>query len=181
MKAIFGFTQNVRCYDPMTIAIVAMAAGTLYSGYSDNQQGQEQKKMYEEQAQIARNEAETQATQEETARRKLLANQRMAYLANGVSLSGTPLVVGGETWSEYQTEIDALRKSGVAQANLLSQRGTLAANSGRAALISSVLSSAGTVALGASISPAKTTTTAKTTTSSTSMGGYDMGFFDTTY
>ncbi len=126
------------------MAEILMVAGTLYSGYSAYQSGQEQKDQYREQAAIARQEAETQATQKDTERRKTLAQQRMAYLANGVSISGTPLTVGEETSKEYQTEIDALRTSGANQYGSLMKQGASAANSGRTKLITSLFSSAGT-------------------------------------
>lgn len=146
---------SYRCLDPLTIIAVA---GMAYSGYSSMQAGNEQKKQYEEQAQIAQEEANTQATQKEAERRKMLANQRMAYLANGVSLSGTPLIVGDETSREYQMEIDALRRSGVNQANSLNAQGDAAQKSGRTQLITSLAGGAGIAAKGGIFS-SKTNTT----------------------
>lgn len=150
---------SYRCLDPMTILAVA---GMAYGGISSYQAGQEQKKQYEEQASIAQEEANYQATQKESERRKMLANQRMAYLANGVSLSGTPLIVGEETAREYQTEIDALRKSGVNQYNSLNAQGDAAATAGRTKLITSLLGAGSTA-----FKSTSSTTVTKPTTGST--------------
>jgi Skp family chaperone for outer membrane proteins len=111
-----------------------------------NQQGQEQKKLYEEQARVQREETATATTMKSDDRRRMLASQRMAYLANGVELTGTPLVVGDDTFNEYQKEIDALKTSGAAKSYLLSKQGEQAATSGRTQLVSSLFSAGSTVA-----------------------------------
>lgn len=139
--------RRPRCYDPGTMMLVATLAsvgGTVYSGMEANKQGQEQKKLYEEQARIQKEETATAVSMKSDERRRMLANQRMAYLANGVELTGTPLVVGEDTFNEYQKEIDAFKRSGVAKAYLLNQQGAQAARSGRSQLTSSLFSAAGT-------------------------------------
>lgn len=140
-----GFAPSGVCYEPATIATIIGVAISAYAGYSSYQQGQEQKKQYEEQAQLQRDENNRAAEQEVEARKRLMARQRMAYLANGVTISGTPIVVGEDTFGEYQKEIDALRSSGAAKATLLQNQGQLAFNSGRAQLISSIGGSTSTM------------------------------------
>jgi hypothetical protein len=130
----------------MLLATVAVAGGSIYSGMAANQQGQEQKKLYEEQARVQREETATATTMKSDDRRRMLASQRMAYLANGVELTGTPLVVGDDTFNEYQKEIDALKTSGAAKSYLLSKQGEQAATSGRTQLVSSLFSAGSTVA-----------------------------------
>lgn len=139
--------RRVRCYDSgtmMVVATIAAAGGTIFSGLSAAEQGKEQKKLYDEQARIQREETATAVSMKSDERRRMLANQRMAYLANGVELTGTPLVVGADTFNEYQKEIDALKVSGAAKAYLLNQQGKQAENSGRSQLISSLFSAGST-------------------------------------
>jgi hypothetical protein len=160
------------CYDPMTmtIAAVAIGAGQIYQGYQANQAAKAQASAIEKQAQIAREEAEFKAQQGETQRRKFLAEQRMAYLASGVSLEGTPLIIGEETWKEFTNEINAIRKSGAAQSEYLMTEAQTTRNTGRAQLIGSIFEGVGTAALGAyksgAFSSAKTVTAKSSTMTS---------------
>lgn len=139
--------RRPRCYDPGTMMMAATlmsVGGSIYSGTQADKQGREQQKLYEEQARIQKEETATAMQQTSDARRRLMAEQRMAYLANGVELTGTPLVVGEDTFKEYQTEINALQKSGAAKASLLQKQGKTAASSGRTQLISSLFSAGST-------------------------------------
>jgi len=154
----------------MTIAVVAMAGSQIYSGMQADKAAKKQASAMEEQARIARQESEVSAGQKETERRKFLAEQRMAYLASGVSLEGTPLIVGDDTFKEFQIEIDAIRRSGIAQSSYLETEASTTRSTGRAQLVSGILGGVGTAALGAykggmfdKTKPA-TTTTAKITT-----------------
>ena len=130
-------------------ATAAGAAGQIASGFAANQAAKAQAGQLEEQARIARQESETAATQKETERRKFLAEQRMAYLANGVDLSGTPGIVQADTFKEFQMEIDALRNSGVAKFGAYTREAATTRNSGRAAIVSGLLEGVGTLAMGA--------------------------------
>lgn len=150
---------SYRCMDPLTILAVG---GAMYSGYSSYEEGKEQKKQYEEQARIAEEESAEAVEAKESERRRLLANQRMAYLANGVSLAGTPLIVGEETRMEYQKEINALRRSGAAEVNTLQAQGFAAEKSGRTKLITSLMTAGGTYAKSTTPKARSTTTGTKT-------------------
>lgn len=134
----------------MILATAATAAGTIYSGMEAKKQGEEQQRLYEEQARIQQEETATAISQKSDERRRLLATQRMAYLANGVELTGTPLVVGEDTFNEYQKEIDAMKRSGSAKVSLLNKQGSMAATSGRTQLISSLFSAGSRALTGAS-------------------------------
>lgn len=146
-----GFAPAGMCYDPvtMTIAVVAMAGSSIYSGIQADKAAKKQASAIEEQARITREESEVAAGQKETERRKFLAEQRMAYLASGVSLEGTPLLVGDETFKEFQLEIDSIRRSGSAQASYLETEASTTRSTGRAQLVAGVLEGVGTAALGA--------------------------------
>jgi len=122
------------------MAEVLMIAGMLYSGYSANEQGKEQKSMYQAEAAKARAEAATAADEKAIERRKLMATQRMAYLANGATMLGTPAIVGMDTYNEYQKEINSIYSAGEAGAFKLERQGENAAASGRTKLVTSLLS-----------------------------------------
>jgi flagellar biosynthesis component FlhA len=152
MRIKTGFAPANMCYDPgtmMIIASMAMGAGQIYSGMEANKAAKAQAAQIEEQAQIAKAESDRAAEQKSTERRRFLAEQRMAYLASGVSLEGTPMIVQGDTWNEFQQEIEAIRRSGAAQYGFAMKEATTARKTGRAQLVSGFLSGAGTMGMGA--------------------------------
>jgi hypothetical protein len=132
----------------MLVATFAAAGGQIASGVASNAAAGRSAKLQEEQAQIALDESNRLADQKSTERRKFLAEQRMAYLASGVDLSGTPGIVQGDTFNEFQMEIDAIRKSGVAQFGLGMKEAGITRATGRAQLVSGFLNAAGTVGAG---------------------------------
>lgn len=124
------------------------AAGSIYSGISAKQSADNQADQLAQQAQIAQQEAQAKADQQAIDRRKFIAEQKVAYLANGVGLSGAPLVTFQDTYNSYQKQIDATIRAGNAQAHYYSSEADTTRKNGRAALISGVTSAAGTVASG---------------------------------
>jgi hypothetical protein len=140
-----------------------MGAGQIYSGVQANKAAKEQAAQIEEQAAIAKAEADRAAEQKSVERRRFLAEQRMAYLASGVSLEGTPLIVQGDTWNEFQQEIEAIRRSGAAQYGFSMREAANTRKTGRAQLVSGILSGVGTAGTGAyragAFSGARTTST----------------------
>jgi len=124
------------------------AAGKISSGVASNQAAQEQAELQKEQANIALSESEREATQKVTERRKFLAEQRMAYSANGISLVGTPGIVAEDTFKEFQMEIDAIRKSGAAKYFLGLRQAESTSRTGRAQLTAGILEGVGSAGLG---------------------------------
>ena len=157
-------SASYRCLDPLTLLMIG---GTLYEGYSANQQGKEQQGMYQTEAATARAEAGVAADEKAIERRKMMATQRMAYLANGATIVGTPAIVGQDTYNEYQKEINSIYAAGEAQGNKLEKQGANAVASGRTKLITS-LAMAGAIGYqaGAFKSTAKTGAIKGTTTKS---------------
>jgi len=149
-----GYAPANLCYDPVTAVLVAAtvvgAGSQIYQGFAANNEAKKIAGQQEEQARIALSEANRSADQKTVEQRKFLAEQRMAYLASGVTLDGTPGLVGEDTFVQFQQEIDAIRKSGAAQfkVGMLSAQNTKA--NGRAQLISGFLGSASTLLSGAS-------------------------------
>ena len=149
----FNPSKSTIQFDPVTLLVVGTAVaagGQVFAGYSANQQAKHQAGQQEEQARIALAESNRAADQKTVEQRKFLAEQRMAYLASGVSLEGTPGIVGADTFDQFQQEIDAIRRSGAAnfRFGMDSARSTKA--NGRAQLISGFLSGAGTAFTGLS-------------------------------
>lgn len=170
MRFKAGFAPAGLCYGPVaTVAVVAMAAGSVYSGMEANKAAKAQASLIEDQAQLAKQEADRAADQKAVERRKFLAEQRMAYSASGISMEGTPLEVGADTWKEFQMEIDALRRSGAAQLAFGQREAETTRATGRAQLVSGILQGVGTAGMGAykigSLSSAGATTSAASKTS----------------
>lgn len=149
-----GFNPSGMCYDPITatllIATAVGAGAQVYQGYSANQQAKHLAGQQEEQARIALSESNRVADQKTVEQRKFLAEQRMAYLASGVTLEGTPGLVQADTFDQFQQEIDAFRKSGAAQFKVGMQTAQSTKANGRAQLISGFLGGASTALSGIS-------------------------------
>lgn len=175
MRFKAGFAPEGMCYGPvaMTVLAVAAGAGQVWQGMEANKAAKAQASQIEEQAAIAKAESDRAAAQRDVERRRFLAEQRMAYLASGVSLEGTPMIVQGDTWSEFQQEIEAIRRSGAAQYGFSMKEAATTRNTGRAQLVSGILSGVGTAGLGAykagAFTKAPTTTTTTQSFSSQSL------------
>lgn len=131
------------------MAGLAAAGGQIAGGIAANKSANQTAKLQEEQAKIALDEANVAADQKAVEQRKFLAEQRMAYLANGVTLVGTPGIVQSDTFSEFQMEIDAIRKSGAAKFRLGLMEAANTKSTGRAQLLSGIFSGLGTAATAA--------------------------------
>lgn len=148
-----GYNPAGLCYDPVTLMVigtVAAAGGQIYSGYSALQTAKSQAGQQEEQARIALSESNRAVDQKKREQQRFLADQSMAYLANGVSLVGTPGIVASDTFDQFQLEIDAMRKSGVAQFKYGMESAANTKASGRAQMLSGIIGGVGTLAMGAS-------------------------------
>ena len=131
----------------VALLVAGLAAGgsQIYSGIAKKNAAGETASLQEEQAKIALSESEREAGQKSDQRRKFLAEQRMAYVASGVSLMGTPGIVQEATFNEFQKEIDAIIKSGAAKYTLGHRQAAVTRKSGRAQLVSGILSGVGTI------------------------------------
>lgn len=147
----------VKClYDPLTaLAVTATAlsvGGGLYSGAQQNKAAKQSAAAQEEQANLALEEASVNAGIVADDRRNFLKRQTLAFTKSGVALEGSPLLVLETTRAKSQQEVDAIIKSGNAQYKLGMANAQTTRNTGRAALIGSMVSAAGTIgstALGA--------------------------------
>jgi hypothetical protein len=131
------------------VGLIALSAGgSIYSGISANQSAKEQAGQLDRQAALAQEEARIEADRQSDERRRFIADQKMAYVANGIGISGTPLVTFENSYNEYQKEIDATIRAGDANADYLRSEAKVTRRNGRAALIGGVTQAASTVASG---------------------------------
>jgi len=75
---------------------------------------------------------------------KFLAQQRVDYLKNGVTLDGSPLLVQQEGYSLAQQEADAAYRSGLAKGGLYRQKAKQYTNQARSDIFSGIFSAVGT-------------------------------------
>lgn len=118
------------------IASVALSAGSqIYSGIQQNKEAKKQ-------AALAQEQANRQAADEETNAKRYRNRQVVAYLKSGVAVdSGSPLLAMQETLDTAATNAANIRATGATNASLLKRQG-------RNALVSGLISGAGSVAGG---------------------------------
>lgn len=123
----------------MAVALIALAAvsvaSQLYSGYQANQSARKEADATEAQGSLMREEAYRSAWQRAEEVEKSRSKQKLAFLTNGVQISGTPELVLDETTRQGQAEVDALVRRGNALYDLSYQKADIMRSEGRAALI----------------------------------------------
>lgn len=128
------------------IAGIALSAGaSVAGGFAADKASKKEANALNDQAGIAQDEATAEANRRATEVRQFQRRQKLAFLKNGVTLEGSPLLILDETLASGQEEVDAIMKRGTAQAKLLRENAAQARNKGRAALIGGIGSAASTV------------------------------------
>lgn len=122
------------------------AAGQVYGGYRANMAAKREAGLMEDQARVAQAEADAEAQRRAAEIRKFSKKQALAFMKNGVSLDGSPLLTIDETITEGQKEVDAIARRGDAQANLYNRRAAITKDEGRAAFVSGILGGGGSFA-----------------------------------
>jgi len=134
------------------IAIVASATAALsvgsqiYSGVSQKNAADDSASLLQEQARIEREETGAEVERRSEERNKFIARQKVAFLANGVGLAGTPLIVLEDSFNQFNTEIASVKRAGAARAGLLDREAKIKKKSGRAAMIGGVIGAGSTIA-----------------------------------
>lgn len=129
----------------MAVMAVISAVSSVAGGMSKQAAAQKEAKSLENQAMLSQQEAEVEARIHATQVRKFSANQKTAFLKNGVTLDGSPLMVLEDTRQSGQEEVNAMQRSGAAKAQLLRERAEISRSEGRASLISGLGGAASTV------------------------------------
>lgn len=128
--------------DPVSLAFIAAAAvaggGKILGGMSERDAQKTQAGLYEDQARLAQSEAAANAKRRAIEVRRFAANQKVAFLKNGVTLEGSPLLALEDTYAQGQEEVDMIVKSGTAKSDLYFRQGQLSKKQGRAAMVSGI-------------------------------------------
>ena len=127
------------------------ATSKIVKGIQENKAAKAEALLIEEQGALQQQEAVTEAQRQATESRKFRKKQKVAFLKNGITLAGSPLLVIEETRRESQEEVNATVRRGNAQASLAFQQAAMTRNSGRAALLGGIFGAAGTVVAGAAV------------------------------
>lgn len=138
--------------DPVTLAIaftVVSAAGSIIQGFQEKKAADAEASLLEEQGVLQAQEAQDEAIRVANDRRKFRKSQKLAYLKNGVSLAGSPLLVLETTRAESQAEVNSIARRGTAQASLAFANAAQTRTAGRVALLGGFFSAAGKAATGA--------------------------------
>lgn len=140
---------------PVAVPLLAAAVGfsavsSIAGGMSAQSAANQQAKLQEEQGAIALKEANANATNEAFNQNQAIGKQRLAFLANGVSLEGSPSMVLQESKKYGQQQVQSILDAGAANYNLAQKSAAITKNQGRAAMIAGFGQAAGTVASGAS-------------------------------
>lgn len=131
------------------LALAAAALATAYTGYESYDESKKQAKLINQQAQLQAQEQERLTTRQvELEKRNIdqtIDRQRVAYLASGVTLEGSPLLKLEETRRLGAENIEEIQKSGGASSEATLSEGRLQAkslkSSGRSSLISGITQS----------------------------------------
>lgn len=128
----------------MGVVLGAMAVGgTLLAGYNAKQAARREASALEAQGLMLRDEYAKEAQNRANEVRKFKAKQKLAFLSNGVQITGTPQLVLDETTREGQDEVNALTKRGNAYADLAYRKAGIMRDEGRSAFIGSIFSAFG--------------------------------------
>lgn len=119
--------------------------GKIYAGISTYRSAFSEASLLEEQGALTRDDYFKQASLIRDEGHRLRAKQTMEYVSSGVEVAGTPLLVLRETLSRSDARGSSYEKTGEAAMNLYNQKAKITRNEGKAALISGVLSGAGTM------------------------------------
>ncbi len=126
-------------------AVVVGAGSSIAGGISADKASKKEANALNDQGALAQSEAEAEARRRATEVRQFQRRQKLAFLKNGVTLEGSPLLVLDETIATGQEEVDAIMRRGTAQAKYYRESAAITRSKGRAALIGGIGGAASTV------------------------------------
>jgi hypothetical protein len=132
----------------LAVLTLVSAASSIYSGFAGKSAYDAEGNLQRQQADIAASEAQINAKNEAFNQTQAVQNQRLAFLANGVTLEGSPALVLEESKKYGQGQVDAILRQGAARKALGYAEADISKNKGRAALIGGFTQAAGSIAQG---------------------------------
>lgn len=131
-----------------TVGKVAAVGSTIYGGISAAKSARREAEAQRQQGLLAKQEADEEAQRTAKEQKRFRALKKVAYLKNGVRLTGSPILSLENDAAEQKKEVDAIKRRGSAQQNLYNQRASNTRRSGRAALIGGLTGGLNTAATG---------------------------------
>lgn len=114
------------------------AAGGVAGGVEAFRASREEASELRAEGEIVRGESEQAAQDRAIENRKFVADQKLTFLKNGITLEGSPLLVLKETKEIGQREVASIRTRGIRQQSKLRKQAKRTKRAGRAALIKSI-------------------------------------------
>jgi hypothetical protein len=115
------------------------AVASVYGGISGMMASNQEAALQREQGDLVLQEAKTNAKNEAWNQTNTVQTQRLAFLANGISLEGSPAIVLAKSKEYGQSQVDAILAQGAARKNLAYGEADITENKGRTALIGSFI------------------------------------------
>lgn len=136
------FRWHRRHYDPGTMLALATVGGgmSIAGGVGQMQQANKEAAFQQQQGAIALQESQVNASNTAFNLTQEVQKQRLAFLANGVSLEGSPSMVLAQSKAYGQTQVQSILNQGAAEFNLAQEQAANTRNAGRAALIGGIAS-----------------------------------------
>jgi hypothetical protein len=128
----------------------AGAIAQVAGGISQQQAAGQEATLQEQQGRIALTESQTNANNAAFQLTQDVQNQKLQFLANGVSLEGSPSEVIASSKKYAQTQVQSILNQGAAQYNLAQEEAAITKSKGNAALIAGIASGVGSEAQGIS-------------------------------
>lgn len=125
------------------LAILAIGAGLktggqIFGGIEAKRQAKSEARALNNQAALEQREAEFNALQTDRQFIELMAEQRAAAAASGVTLEGAPMAIIRQTQRDKEETLANIRSAGRARAGILARQAKDAKRRGRAAFISGI-------------------------------------------
>lgn len=129
--------------------LLASAAGfsaisSIAGGFAGQKAANDEADLQVEQGNIALAESKANAANEAYNQNQAVSKQQLAFLANGVSLEGSPADVLKESTKYGQAQVDSVLRQGVSQYSLAQKQAAATKNQGRTALLAGITQGLGT-------------------------------------
>lgn len=139
-------------YGPAALLAVAFAGAgaSIAGGIGGMNSANQEANLQKQQGEIALQESQVNANNEAFNQTQQVQKQRLAFLANGVSLEGSPSLVLAQSKAYGQSQVNSILNQGAAQFNLAQESAAITQNKGRSALIGGIAEGVGMAAGGVS-------------------------------
>lgn len=124
------------------------AVSSVIGGFSAMNASNTEANLQKQQGALALSEAQTNAQNTAFNETQAVGKQQLSFLANGVTLEGSPSLVVKQSTAYGQQQVNSILKQGAAQDSLAIAQAAQTQNQGRAALIAGISQGVGSAASG---------------------------------